>query len=144
MANWSGLRVFDGVQKRQYLVHSCYIAQWLNPRLTWCSKGEDYMDNMQVVLQSCARGSKPHQVNNNALDNIPLVIHVMYTFAGVWCPTKVGYVGTSGCIHIKQFECAYEHIDMDMYICIYIYTCVYIYIYQYVYVCVYIDIYGGI
>ena len=76
MASWSGLRVFDVVQKHHYLVHSCYIAQWLNPRLTWCFKGEDYMHKMQVVLQSCTRGSKPHQVSNKAVVKILLGLHV--------------------------------------------------------------------
>ena len=58
-----GLKVFDIVPKHHLLWHACHMSQFLNPRRSWCYSGEDYMQHMRKLAQSCLRGTPSWMVS---------------------------------------------------------------------------------
>jgi hypothetical protein len=55
--NEMGRKLWDITPKAHYLFHCAYNARFLNPRLSWCYSGEDYMQKIKRVAQSCVRGT---------------------------------------------------------------------------------------
>ena len=61
--NALGIKVFDIVPKHHLLWHVCWAAQWLNPRSSACWSGEDYMQHMRRLAQSCLKGTPSWMVS---------------------------------------------------------------------------------
>lgn len=61
--NTAGTKVFNIVPKHHLLWHCCHQAGRLNPRLTWCFSGEDYMQHMRRLAQSVLRGTPAWMVS---------------------------------------------------------------------------------
>ncbi|CAJ1456300.1 unnamed protein product, partial [Effrenium voratum] len=58
-----GIAYFDVTSKCHMLQELAILARHINPRLIWVFCGEDMMQKMQQVAQSCTRGNTPGQTN---------------------------------------------------------------------------------
>jgi hypothetical protein len=59
--------LFKYTSKLHYTQHTCQMSQYIHPALGTCWSGEDFMHQMQRVIQSCLSASPPHLVVNKAL-----------------------------------------------------------------------------
>ena len=57
-----GLALFPSLPKMHMLLHVCKLAHVLNPRLTWCFKGEDLQKIARTLAASSAKGLMGPQV----------------------------------------------------------------------------------
>ena len=55
----SGQRLFDLTIKAHMLIHCARQSRNLNPRMTWCYSGEDFMHKIRTLAGSCLVGTKP-------------------------------------------------------------------------------------
>ena len=55
--NTHGKKLWNITIKCHYLYHAAYNARNLSPRLTWTYAGEDYMQQIKRLAQSCVRGT---------------------------------------------------------------------------------------
>ncbi|CAE7688215.1 unnamed protein product [Symbiodinium sp. CCMP2592] len=51
-----GLKLFSPLPKLHLLLHTVLLCRHINPRLTWCYKGEDLQKVSRSLAASCARG----------------------------------------------------------------------------------------
>ena len=42
--------------KGHWMLHSAELAQYINPRWTWCYSGESFMSSCKVLMQACLKG----------------------------------------------------------------------------------------
>lgn len=49
-------KLFNTVSKLHYMAHIADSASHLHPFVTWCFKGEDFMNTASVLISSCLRG----------------------------------------------------------------------------------------
>jgi hypothetical protein len=54
--------LFNHTVKFHYILHIGMIARYINPRIGWCYTGEDFMQKIKQVVQSCHAGAGPHLV----------------------------------------------------------------------------------
>lgn len=57
-----GLQLFHITVKAHYLLHCAMLAGVVNPRMSWCYCGEDFMQKMRTLVGSCCKGSQPSQI----------------------------------------------------------------------------------
>lgn len=51
--------LFNTTIKFHYMVHIGLLAKTMNPRMTWCYSGEDFMKKTKHIIQSCLSGATP-------------------------------------------------------------------------------------
>ena len=56
------MALFPSLPKMHMLLHTCKMCHVLNPRLTWCFRGEDLQKISRSLAASCARGLRGPQV----------------------------------------------------------------------------------
>lgn len=89
LQNWNGLKVFNLTQKAHYMMHVAFRARHMNPRMSWCFRGEDFMQHMRKLLLSCSRGNPRHLINNEAVQKWRRWMHLsLRDCAKLWlgCP----------------------------------------------------------
>ena len=57
-----GSSLFNVTVKLHFLLEIAYRAGHLNPRATWCFRGEAFMGILRPLAQSCSRGRAPTRV----------------------------------------------------------------------------------
>jgi len=84
--HWAGEQypLFQLTQKGHYLMHSCLLAHELNPRLSWCYTGEDFMGKMRDVCGACSKGCSCWAVSNKTMDRWSLAMHLTLTNPAKW------------------------------------------------------------
>ncbi|CAJ1377389.1 unnamed protein product [Effrenium voratum] len=73
-----GIAYFDVTSKCHMLQELAILARHINPRLIWVFCGEDMMQKMQQVAQSCTRGNTPGQTNLKMARHYRLGLHVLF------------------------------------------------------------------
>ena len=63
-----GLKLFDITYKSHALGHSALQAEWINPVLSWCFKGEDFMQKVRKISTNCSKGTALHKVGQAVLE----------------------------------------------------------------------------
>ena len=79
LANYLGLPLFNITMKLHYMLHGARNAKFLNPRVSWCFQGEDYMQHMRVLAHSCLRGLSMEQAQSKLLDKMLVAMHASFT-----------------------------------------------------------------
>lgn len=65
--NSAGLKLFNVVPKHHILWHVCFIAQYLNPRLSWCYSGEDFMLHVRRLGSASLRGTPTWHISRKVI-----------------------------------------------------------------------------
>lgn len=69
-------RLFPDIPKIHPLLHIALDCDKVNPALTWCYKGEDYMGCRRSLAQSCAARLQPPGVCQKMVRKIRLALHL--------------------------------------------------------------------
>eukprot|EP00438_Fugacium_kawagutii_P009843 Skav209194 [mRNA] locus=C9123531:153:1742:- [translate_table: standard] len=69
-------RLFPDIPKIHPLLHIALDCDKVNPALTWCYKGEDYMGCHRSLAQSCAARLQPPGVCQKMVHKIRLALHL--------------------------------------------------------------------
>ena len=68
--------LFPEIPKIHMLLHVAQQCDQLNPRLTWCYKGEDFMGVHRNLAKSCATRLEPPQVCEKMLLKMRVALHL--------------------------------------------------------------------
>ena len=71
-----GQQLFADIPKAHMLLHACLQSKFINPRLTWCYKGEDAMKIARTLAGSCAKGVSGPQVSVKMVSKLRLAWHL--------------------------------------------------------------------
>ena len=69
-------RLFPDIPKIHHLLHIALECDKLNPSLTWCYKGEDFMGCHRALAQSCSSRLQPPGVCEKMVYKIKLAVHL--------------------------------------------------------------------
>ena len=75
LRNWNNLRVFKLTMKHHYLLHAAWLSKYINPRKTWCFRGEDYMSKIKRVIASCCKGNAVEAVSGKTVQKVCIAMH---------------------------------------------------------------------
>ena len=78
LSNYAGVKLFNVTQTFHFLVHIGWSARYINPRISWCWMGEDYMAKMRTLFQSCVKGSRPEAVVGKAARKLMVAMHMTH------------------------------------------------------------------
>ena len=67
--------LFNVTIKAHYILHIAMLSARLNPRLSMCYAGEDYMKHMKRIVKAVVNGTKAADVGNRLTDRILLALH---------------------------------------------------------------------
>ena len=70
------LNLFPDLPKMHMLLHVCQLAHVINPRLTWCFRGEDLQKVARTLAASCARGLMGPQVTLKMVSKLRVAWHL--------------------------------------------------------------------
>ena len=65
--NHGGDRLFNLTFKHHQVLHCAHNAKYINPRLTWCFMGEDFMKLTKKVAGPSTKGTKHKDVHKKVL-----------------------------------------------------------------------------
>ena len=68
--------LFNCTVKSHMVAHICLKSNILNPRKTWCFSGERMMLLMRRIVQSCARGTGPVEINWKVIEKYRQAMHL--------------------------------------------------------------------
>ena len=71
-----GLKLFSPLPKLHLLLHTVLVCRCLNPRLTWCFKGEDVQKVSRSLAGSSARGLRGPAVTVKMLSKLRAAWHL--------------------------------------------------------------------
>lgn len=74
--NGSGSNLFADIPKIHMVLHAALQSGCLNPRLTWCYKGEDAMKIASTLAASCAKGLSGPQVSLKMVNKLRIAWHL--------------------------------------------------------------------
>ena len=74
-----GIPMFDMTSKAHAVLEIAILSRHINPRTTWCFRGEDMMQKSQVLLQSCVRGNNGALCFRKMLAHYRLGLHMLFT-----------------------------------------------------------------
>ena len=75
-----GIFLFHFTVKYHYILHLALLGRVINPRVAWCFSGEDLMQRVKAIFQTCHFGSPPHRAAVKVLDK--------YAVALMWSLSK--------------------------------------------------------
>ena len=81
--------LFQLTQKGHYLMHCCILARELNPRLSWCYGGEDFMGKTRDLALSCARGASMWNVSHKMVMKYLIALHLTFEDPQMWFHRRV-------------------------------------------------------
>jgi len=61
------VELFHVTVKGHFLLHICFLAKHLAPRVAWCYRGEDFMGKIRPLAASCAKRAQPWEVTNKIM-----------------------------------------------------------------------------
>ena len=79
-----GIKLFDVTIKSHALAHVAFQAAFLNPCLTWCWSGEDFMSKVKLVTQNQVNGASAKLVTYNVANAYCSGMHFELTPAENW------------------------------------------------------------
>ena len=79
-----GYKLFDVTPKSHFLAHSAWQAEFLNPVLTWCFSGEDFMRKIKDVAGNSVHGTPMYKVGNSVTDAYCQGMHLLMTESNFW------------------------------------------------------------
>ena len=71
--------LFADIPKLHTWLHSVLASEYLNPRLTWCFRQEDYMGVQRCLARSSCRGLKGPQVTAKIISKVRVAMHIQLT-----------------------------------------------------------------
>ena len=74
-----GLPLIAITLQLHYMLHGARATKFLNPRLSWCFQGDDYMQHMRVLAHSCLRGVYLEHAQSILLDQLLIAIGASFT-----------------------------------------------------------------
>ena len=77
----SGSQLFNLTSKSHMLQHLGILARAINPRLTWCWSGEDFMQQTQALAQSAVRGVRATDVMTKMARKYRVGLHLKFAEA---------------------------------------------------------------
>ena len=89
---WSedcGRSSFHIVIKHHSLIHLAKDAWYLNPRVFWCFKAEDYVGHIRTVTHSVSMGVKATKISQKLAIKYRILLHLLYTRPGFHLQTEV-------------------------------------------------------
>ena len=78
------VRLFNLTIKCHYLAHIGFHAEYINPRLCWCYAGEDLMNKVKVLTQSCLKGTHASKVSEKLLPKYMMGLHLSIVSRSQW------------------------------------------------------------
>lgn len=84
----NGVKLFDITIKSHALAHSAFQAKFLNPVLTWCWSGEDFMHTIKDVAQNNMSGTTTRQLSYSVTRAYCSGIHFLWTPHEQWWSAK--------------------------------------------------------
>ena len=72
------VKLFSLTIKFHYLAHCGLQASDLNPRTTWCYRGEDFMQKMKKLVSSCVRGNNALQACRKMRDKYAVALTLQW------------------------------------------------------------------
>ena len=73
-----GIAMFDMTSKAHSVLHIAMLSKHINPRATWCFRGEDMMQKAQALLQSCVRGNNGALCFRKMLSHYRFGLHLLF------------------------------------------------------------------
>lgn len=73
-----GIPLFDLTVKAHFVMHIAMQSGHINPRLTWCFRGEDMMRKVQELLQSSVRGNNGAMAFGKMISRYRLGLHLLF------------------------------------------------------------------
>ena len=70
------VRLLNLTIKCHYLAQIGFHAKYINPRLCWCYAGEDFMNKVKVLTQSCLKGTHASKVSEQLLPKYMVGLHL--------------------------------------------------------------------
>lgn len=89
---WSedcGRSSFHIVIKHHTFLHLAKDAWYLNPRVFWCFKAEDYVGHISTVTHSVSMGVKATKISQKLAIKYRILLHLLYTRPGFHLQTEV-------------------------------------------------------
>ena len=74
-----GRNLFHVVMKHHTLLHLIENAQFLNPKITWCFKSEDYVGKISRIGHSVAMGVRSTKLSEKVMAKYILMLHLCFT-----------------------------------------------------------------
>ena len=74
-----GRLLFHIVMKHHTLLHLVENARFLNPRITWCFKSEDYVGKVSHICHSVSMGVRSTRLSEKQLAKYCLMLHLSFT-----------------------------------------------------------------
>ena len=71
-----GQKLFSSLPKLHLLLHTVLLCRHINPRLTWCYKGEDVQKVSRSLAASCARGLRGPAVTVKMVSKLRAAWHL--------------------------------------------------------------------
>ena len=71
-------KVFSATSKTHQILHAALYSKHVQPSLTWCFGGEDYMRKIQNLGQSTVRGVNPHNTTIKMANHYRLGLHLHF------------------------------------------------------------------
>ena len=79
LSNYMNIKSFNVTQKLHFLCHAGFRAKHMNPRKSWCFRGEHYMLKIRSVGAACARGNNPMQSSGKIAEKLQFALHLTFT-----------------------------------------------------------------
>ena len=76
--------MFQLTSKGHYLMHSCLLAGFLHPHLSWAYTGEDFMGKIRGLAQSCSKRGLLWQVSGKVLQKWLVAMHLLFLDPSTW------------------------------------------------------------
>ena len=73
------LMLFNVTIKAHYLAHIGIMGVHMNPRLSWCYSGEDFMHHARRLASGCAKGTKPDLISKKFCFGYSVGMHIIMT-----------------------------------------------------------------
>jgi hypothetical protein len=77
-----GIPLFKVTVKTHYFMHSAFQAMYLNPRLSWCFAGEDFMKVVKIIALACASGASLHKAGEKVVQKYCWGLHLQLEDSG--------------------------------------------------------------
>lgn len=80
--------LFNVTIKCHYLLHAALMAEFVNPRLSICYSGEDYMHHMRTMVASSVHGTPAWQVSKKLYEKVSRAMHLEFRVGALVFPAN--------------------------------------------------------
>ena len=79
LSNYMDIKSFNVTQKLHFLCHAGFRGKHMNPRKSWCFRGESFMMKIRKIGSACARGNDPMQSSGKIAEKLQVAMHLTFT-----------------------------------------------------------------